>query len=154
MANTLPAPNNWSIKAIPLAFGLGLVPHLYFTSRLMFATNGKMSNAMPRTNLDTWKGKLPETLWCQLARARGAHINSMEVFPLFAAAVLAGNAAKLPAEDLNSMALTFLSTRALYMACYMTIKSDVVAYARTGVYAWSIGLPLITLWRAGQKASV
>ncbi|KAK4891969.1 hypothetical protein LTR27_009496 [Elasticomyces elasticus] len=131
-----------------------------------------MSNAMPRTNLDAWKGKLPETLWCQLARARGAHINSMEVFPLFAAAVvslhphssakgtadkypqLAGNATKLPAEDLNTMALTFLGARALYMACYMTIKSDVVAYARTGVYAWSIGLPLMTLWRAGQKSSV
>ena len=52
------------------------------------------------------------------------------------------------------MALTFLGARTLYMALYMTITNDTVAYARTGVYAWSIGIPLVTLWRAGQQASV
>lgn len=46
MASPVQTPNNWSIKAIPMAFGLGLVPHLYYTSRLMLASNGKMSNAM------------------------------------------------------------------------------------------------------------
>ncbi|KAK0899967.1 hypothetical protein LTR91_018872 [Friedmanniomyces endolithicus] len=154
MATSIPTPYNWSIQSIPMAFGLGLVPHLYFTGRLTLATKGKNSTAMPRTNLETWKGKLPEALWCQLARARGAHLNSLEVFPLFAAAVLAGSAAKLPASDLNNMALTFLGARTLYMALYMTITNDTVAYARTGVYAWSIGIPLVALWRAGQQASV
>lgn len=43
---------------------------------------------MPRTNLDAWKGKLSTNLWNHLARVRGAHLNSMEVFPLFAAAVV------------------------------------------------------------------
>ena len=42
----------------------------------------------PRTNLDNWKGKLPAATWNHLARARGAHLNSMEVFPLFAAAMV------------------------------------------------------------------
>lgn len=37
---------NASIKAIPAAFALGLVPHLYYTTRLMAATKGKMSIAM------------------------------------------------------------------------------------------------------------
>ncbi|KAK3115693.1 hypothetical protein LTR53_004709 [Teratosphaeriaceae sp. CCFEE 6253] len=163
MATINSSPNNWSIHAIPYAFGMSLVPHLYFTGRLMLATRGQMSNAMlsprlsatkPRTNLDTWRGKLPEALWCQLARARGAHLNSMEVFPLFAAAVLAGNAAHLPAKDLNNMAVSFLGVRALYLAMYTTITNDVVAYARTGVYAWSIGIPLVALWRAGQQVAV
>ena len=44
----------------------------------------------PRTNLEAWRGKLPEALWSQLTRLRGAHLNSMEVFPLFAAAVVGG----------------------------------------------------------------
>ena len=46
MATTVPTPYSWSIQSIPLAFGLGLAPHLYYTGRLMLATRGKMSNAM------------------------------------------------------------------------------------------------------------
>ncbi|KAI6834426.1 hypothetical protein KC332_g5985 [Hortaea werneckii] len=84
----LPASDNWSIHSIPLAFGLGLVPHLYCQGRLMLATRGQMSIAQPRNNLETWKGKLPNALWAQLSRARGAHLNSLEVFPLFAAAIV------------------------------------------------------------------
>jgi hypothetical protein len=74
--------------------------------RLMAATSGQMSNAMcvssqaimnqsktssflrPRTNLESWKSRLPTGVWNHLARARGAHLNSMEVFPLFAAAMV------------------------------------------------------------------
>lgn len=37
---------NGSLKAVPAAFALGLVPHLYYTARLMAATKGKMSIAM------------------------------------------------------------------------------------------------------------
>ena len=65
-----------------------MVPHSYYIVRLMQATKGQMSNSMPRTNLDAWKGKISTELWNHLARVRGAHLNSMEVFPLFAAAVV------------------------------------------------------------------
>jgi hypothetical protein len=37
--------NLWSIQSIPLAFGLGLVPHLYYTGRLMLASKMQMSLA-------------------------------------------------------------------------------------------------------------
>ncbi|KAK3051801.1 hypothetical protein LTR09_007101 [Extremus antarcticus] len=106
---------------------------------------------MPRTNLEAWKARLPADVWNHLARARGAHINSMEVFPLFAAAMVAGNVAQLPAKDLNSVALSFFAARTLYMGLYMSIKSDTLAYARTGAYAWSIVIPIMCLWRAGQR---
>ena len=74
----------------------------------------------------------------------------MEVFPLFAAAVLAGNAANLPTKDLNNMAWSFLGLRVLYMGLYMGIKNNTLAYARTGVYFWGISVPLMGLWRAGK----
>ena len=127
-----------------------------------------LSRSRPRTNLDAWKGKLSTEVWNQLARARGAHINSLEVFPLFAAAMVcgiaiemstwiasdkeqvAGNVAKLPAEDLNSVALSFFAARTLYLGLYMGVKSDTLAYARTGVYFWSISIPIIALWKAGK----
>ncbi|KXT12808.1 hypothetical protein AC579_1821 [Pseudocercospora musae] len=144
---------NYSYAAVPGAFVLGLVPHSYYLTRLMMATKNAQSNAMPRTNLETWKGKLPHALWNHLARARGAHLNSMEVFPLFAAAMVAGNVAKLPVEDLNSVAWSFFTSRALYMALYLGVKSDMLAPARTGAYVWSISIPIMALWRAGKVAA-
>ncbi|KAF2766640.1 hypothetical protein EJ03DRAFT_174756 [Teratosphaeria nubilosa] len=154
---TIPTPSstsNFSLQSIPLAFGLSFAPHLYYTSGLMLASKGKMSIAQPRSNLETWKSKLSPNVWSHLARARGAHLNSMEVFPLFAAAMVAGNVAKLPVEDLNRSAMWFLGTRTLYMALYMGISNDVLAFARTAVYAWSIAIPVVSLWRSGQAASV
>ncbi|KAK3678528.1 hypothetical protein LTR78_001826 [Recurvomyces mirabilis] len=172
MATTTTSPAaNWSYHSIPYAFALGLAPHLYYTSRMMVASKGKMSMADPRTNLQAWKGKMPEILWHHLSRARGAHLNSMEIFPLYAAAVvsalhlmlkagadskvkLAGNAAGLPAQDLNTMAYSFLGARTLYCALYMTVTNDIAAFARTGVYAWSIGIPLVALWKAGNQTVI
>ncbi|CZT22834.1 uncharacterized protein RCC_08540 [Ramularia collo-cygni] len=145
--------HNYSYQAIPAAFAFSFLPHGYYLTRLMMATKFQFSTAMPRTNLETWKGKLPQDVWNQLVRARGAHLNCMEVFPLFAAAMVAGNVAKLPAKDLNSAALNFFVARTVYTALYITVKNDVVAFARTGAYFWSIGIPMMTLWRAGQAAS-
>ena len=56
----------------------------------------------------------------------------------------------MPAKDLNSMALGFFGARALYVALYLTIKSDKLAYARTAAYAWSIAIPMMGLWQAGR----
>ncbi|KAI7110440.1 hypothetical protein KC339_g19 [Hortaea werneckii] len=48
----------------------------------------------------------------------------------------------LPSKDLNNAALSFLGARTLYMTLYTTISHNTLAFARTGVYAWSIGIPL------------
>lgn len=149
-----PAPTyNYSYHAIPAAFLFGILPHTYMTARLMIATTTQMSFAMPRNNLDTWKGKLPTDLWNHLSRARGAHLNSMEVFPLFAAAMLAGNAAGMPATDLNTVAWSWFAARTLYTACYIGVKNDTLALARTGSYTWSIAIPMLAIWRAGTTAA-
>ena len=63
---------------------------------------------------------------------------------------VAGNIAKMPAEDLNSTALSFFVARTMYIGLYMAIKNDTLAYARTGAYAWSISIPIIALWKAGE----
>jgi len=89
MSTTAPTtPYNYSLQAIPAAFLFAIIPHGYGMARLMYETSNKSSIAMPRTNLDAWKSKLPAATWNHLARARGAHLNSLEVFPLFAAAVV------------------------------------------------------------------
>lgn len=67
---------------------------------------------------------------------------------------IAGNVAQIPAKDMNSMALGFFEARALYVALYLTIKSDKLAYARTAAYAWSIAIPIMGLWQAGKVLNV
>lgn len=51
------------------------------------------------------------------------------------------------------MALGFFEARALYVALYLTVKSDTLAYARTAAYAWSIAIPIMGLWQAGKVAA-
>ncbi len=58
--------------------------------------------------------------------------------------------AKLPAEDMNSMVLSFFAARTLYLGVYMGVKSNILSYARTGIWVWSISIPIMCLWRAGQ----
>jgi hypothetical protein len=48
------------------------------------------------------------------------------------------------------MAIGFFEARALYVALYLAIKSDKLAYARTAAYAWSIAIPIMGLWQAGK----
>lgn len=80
--------NNWSIHAIPAAYGLGFAPYLYQFGRGMTASGFQATNVLPRTNLEFLKGKVSETVWSSLVRARGAHLNALEVFPFFAVAMV------------------------------------------------------------------
>jgi len=63
---------------------------------------------------------------------------------------LAGNLAKLPSRDLNYMAIDYLAARVLYTAVYMGVKSELGSYLRTGIWAWSISIPIWVLVRAGN----
>lgn len=46
------------------------------------------TNVLPRTNLELLRNKIPEATWQSLVRARGAHLNALEGFPLFAGAMV------------------------------------------------------------------
>ncbi|CAK1360683.1 uncharacterized protein RHO25_003973 [Cercospora beticola] len=148
--STTPTTSSSTLHSIPLAFGLALVPHAYGLTRLMIATRNTQSNAMPRTSLETFKTSLPKDLYHHLVRARGAHLNSLEVFPLYAAAVLAGQQAKLSEKEMGSLVGGFFAARVVYLGLYMSVKSDVLALARTAAYSWSIALPIMALWKAGS----
>jgi uncharacterized MAPEG superfamily protein len=51
--------------------------------------------------------------------AYGAHANSLEAFPLFAAAVLLAGLRHAPAETVNLAAFVWLAGRLGYVACYL-----------------------------------
>ncbi|KAE8412384.1 hypothetical protein BDV36DRAFT_300953 [Aspergillus pseudocaelatus] len=145
--------SNYSIYSIIAAYGLGAAPHGYYLVKMMANAKGQSSNILPRENLTNLKGKISTQVWDKLARARGAHLNAMEGIPMFAAAMLAGNLAKLPANDLNYMAVDYLASRMLYTAVYMGVKSELGSYLRTGIWAWSISIPIWVLVRAGKAVN-
>jgi hypothetical protein len=93
-------PKNLALPSIAAAWALNLVPHAYYFVKLMSASNYTATNVTPRTNLDTLKTRLPAETWRALARARGAHLNALEGFPLFAACM-----ARLPPLPLPSQSL-------------------------------------------------
>ncbi|OOQ91194.1 hypothetical protein PEBR_01350 [Penicillium brasilianum] len=142
--------NNYSIHSIVAAYGLGIAPHGYYIVKMMANSKGQSSNILPRENLYNLKGRIPGQVWDKLARARGAHLNAMEGIPMFAAAMLAGNLAKLPAKDLNWLAFDYLSARVLYTMAYMGVKSEAASYLRTGLWAWSISVPIWVLLKSAH----
>ena len=64
---------------------------------------------------------------------------------------IAGNLANLPAKDLNTIAFEYLGARLLYTAVYMVVRSEAASYLRTGVWAWSISIPIWALYKAGKN---
>ncbi|CBF90339.1 hypothetical protein AN0032.2 [Aspergillus nidulans FGSC A4] len=145
-----PSQPNYSIHSIIAAYGIGLIPHGYYFVTMMANARSQASNLLPRENLSTLKSSLPSQIWTKLAKARGAHLNAMENLPLFAVAMLAGNVAQLPADELNTLSLEYLGARILYMAAYMGARSEAISYVRTGLWAWSVSIPIMALVKAGK----
>ncbi len=79
------------------------------------------------------------------ARARGAHLNSFEVFPPFAAAVIIAHITGADASHAAVLSLTFVVSRALYVLTYL-VNLGTVRSALWGVGMLAIlGLFLLPL---------
>jgi len=52
-------------------------------------------------------------------RALGAHLNGIEVFPFFAAAVLLAEFRHMPQHIVDLLAVAFIAVRLLYVAAYL-----------------------------------
>jgi len=86
-SSTRPQPN-YSLLSLPLTYALAFPPYLYQFGRGMTASSYAATNVLPRTNLELLRDKIPEGTWQSLVRARGAHLNALEGFPLFAGAMV------------------------------------------------------------------
>lgn len=62
-----------------------------------------------------------------------------------------GNYAKLDTKEMNFLAGEYLVARVVYTGLYMTVRSEAASYLRSAAYAWSIGIPMYALWKAGNR---
>ncbi|HET9469480.1 MAG TPA: MAPEG family protein, partial [Usitatibacter sp.] len=72
------------------------------------------------------------------SRALGAHINGMETFPFFAAAVLVAEFRLAPQPWIDGLAIAFLGTRLLFVAAY------VGNWPTTRTLLWNCGFAINT----------
>ena len=143
---------NYSFYAIPIFYILVLAPSWYGTTLVLRANNGKFDIANPRGDkYSTYlKKTVPSDTYTCYERARAAHQNGWENFPLFASAVICANIAKVDAGSLNAACATFLVLRAIYIPLYITISNSNYAPARSVVWAGSVGCCLYLLGKAGN----
>jgi len=67
------------------------------------------------------------------ARAMGAHVNGIETFPFFAAAVLLAEFRAAPQHLIDWLAVGFIALRLMFVAAYL------LSYAWTRTVLWNLG---------------
>lgn len=85
--------------------------------------------------------------------AHAAHANSLEVFPLFAAAVLLAGFRDAPAESVNIAAVLWLVFRLAYAAFYLTTKPSLRSLTWLGATICSIFILVIAITQGGGAAA-
>ncbi|KAF2430677.1 hypothetical protein EJ08DRAFT_633411 [Tothia fuscella] len=142
-ANILDTTRNYSLYTIPLAWALAIAPHMYAAS----LGGSKFDNTAPRTYTSSLKEDqtLDKATKDKIIRAEGAQSNGFENLPLFAAAVVAGNVAKLDNWSLNALSGGYLISRVVYNVLYVNNTTEGTANARSVSYLSGIGI-LFTLF--------
>jgi uncharacterized MAPEG superfamily protein len=85
------------------------MPYIFTT---LSKTYKKLDNEKPRIYLDA----IPDNCWQK--RMDWAQKNSMEIFPIFASAIIIGHLANVSQAHLDEAAQLFIASRILYGVCY------------------------------------
>jgi uncharacterized MAPEG superfamily protein len=125
--------------AIPAAFVLAYIP-AGVRNFLIHKFAGRFNNVQPRSQvadlvasqkITAEQGKL-------LDRCTGAHLNGLETFPLFVAAILFALQRGAPVATLNFYSALFLASRVAYNALYIGGTSGSVSGLRS--LAWFVSV--------------
>ena len=82
------------------------------------------------------------------SKAKAAHVNGHENFPLFAAAMLAGNFAGLDPRSLNLVAASLLTMRVVYSISYVVAKTRAQSFIRSLIFNVATFIKLYILVKA------
>lgn len=81
-------------------------------------------------------------------RAFGAHANSLEAFPLFAAAVLLASVRHAPAQAVDLAAGIWLAFRLAYVTCYLRGLASLRSLMWTGATIASLAILVLAIVHA------
>lgn len=150
-------PTEMLLKWIPAACDpLTALTHgatlVYFPSvlRIFLFTPGGYNNEDPRAQLQKYL-----TQDGVFSRLHGAHMNGLESFPFFAAAVLAGLHCKVDRVRISKMATLWLIIRSFYIPMYI-FQNKATSGLRSLAFLWSLCLSMnllreaAALWKRDQ----
>ncbi|GAA5973606.1 hypothetical protein JCM11641_007145 [Rhodosporidiobolus odoratus] len=83
-------------------------------------------------------------------RIEAAQQNIFENLGWYAAAIVAGNIARLPVKTLNTIAASYVASRLLYSVLYANTTSAKYAALRSVTFLSSVGLTFTTFIKAGN----
>jgi len=152
MASYLPdlSRDNISFYLIPAAWAIALMPRVFAANTYKKASNKDMNTLQPR---DFVKNVLEDQsvdskTKGRIVRAEAAQANGFENLGLFAAAVAAGNAARLDASVMNGLSIGYVVSRFIYNHIY--IFNDIVPpVVRSLTYMGGVGMCMALFVQAG-----
>ncbi|WVW84216.1 hypothetical protein I302_106246 [Kwoniella bestiolae CBS 10118] len=147
--------NNFSLYAVPAAWVVAMVPHFYAISLYNSEKapgSADWDNRAPKKNIANIKeGKLSPEAQGKFLRAEAAQENAFQNLPLFAAAILAGNFAKLSPSTLNTTAAVYIVSRIAYTLVYINNTTAFAANLRSVTFLTGIATWMSLFVRAGNK---
>lgn len=120
------AERNFSLISLPLFYFIGFLPHPIKVG-VLSNSGHKFNNLQPRQNVEEASPALDSKSKRLIQRLEATHFNSLEIFPLFAAAILSAHIAKLPIRTRNLFAITFLTSRIAFNVIYVLQDSQKAA---------------------------
>lgn len=144
---------NISLFTIPLAWALCLAPHVYATQLYQHASSRQFDNCTPRSliKIVTDNQTIDSATKDRIIRAESAQQNGFENVGLFAAAVVAGNMARLDNTWLNGLSVGYVISRVVYNLLYINNTTARLATTRTGVFISGIGMIWVLFILAGNE---
>ncbi|KAK3951692.1 hypothetical protein QBC32DRAFT_343338 [Pseudoneurospora amorphoporcata] len=140
MASFLDLSSNWSLHSIPAAFVLALLPNFY----VKFAAGKNYDLTNPRKTEEhlAKDASISKPQLNRILRAKAAADNGLETIGLYAAGVVAANAAKMPVDTLNKLSSFYLVSRLVYNFVYIVLQ-DNRKFAPVRGLVWLAGLGTI-----------
>ncbi|KAJ7111235.1 hypothetical protein C8R44DRAFT_799175 [Mycena epipterygia] len=143
--------NALSFYSIPAVWLTAFIP-VTMKSITIHKVKG-FNNVQPRgnTSLVSADKAVSPALARRIERMEGAHLNGNESFPIWVAAVLAGNIAGLDNYTMNVVSICYVFGRMLYNYIYITQETRLQSVFRTLTWVGSLMLPMYLLFSAAGK---
>ncbi|KAG8885854.1 hypothetical protein FRB98_001567 [Tulasnella sp. 332] len=120
-----------SFYALPVLYITALYPLVASGAVVKQALGRSPPNTNPRSNIDWCKKKgVSDDVVQKLERMRGAHINGLENWPVYAVSILAANVSGVDHRTTNIAAAALVVARVLYNGMYINGTTGFIAGLR------------------------
>ncbi|WRT66613.1 uncharacterized protein IL334_003572 [Kwoniella shivajii] len=154
LASTPGLQYNYSLYAIPVGWLVGMVPLWWAAPAAQKYARGSFDNANPK---DSWQNMdaaaIPLKIKGRIKRANAAQNNTHVNLPLFAASLVAANAAHVDSSSLHLYSAIWVLSRIAYTLAYIFIEDRKKSAIRSALFGVGVISCFALIIKAAQKYS-